>query len=237
MEFLLAELNASSDEINSLEKLQTDAMSRRAYLMDSISGCPADTEPVTLRSLFILDPVRESSEYYKVVNQQQEMKRTIETAVNAYKHHMSVYEKTRNEFDAHIDACRRDAAPAQAVTISPVEQSRLSQLSMEVLAAQTFRDASEREYVALMTAYTELLMLAEQIRRRIGPAVVEEVAEYYSKIEHVQAQIRHEATVIEVIRADIERTKNRYKGAMLRLEEVSNGVRQIESNENSEEEK
>lgn len=209
--------------------------------MDSISQPPTNGSILEHLLAFSrsLTPFGKSADYYRLLSDQQKLKKRVEAVTETYKHHMVAYEKARRDFDTHVDAKQHSVWPAlthfDPFVISQDDQLRLSQLSVEVLAAQTNRDASEKEYILLVSEFNSQLMKAEQLKRRLGSPVIDVAADHYKMLETVQGQIRHENSTIDKLRADLDMTKSRYKGAMLRLEEVSNGVRLLESGEGSEE--
>jgi len=208
--------------------------------MDSISG-PRETP--SERSVYVLlfgDPIANSSEYYCILSEQKGIKLRIQHSAEAYKAATNSYESARNNFDRFADSRQRASMSPSGtrfdpVPISEVDQQILSQMSMEVIASQANRDAAENRYLALMHEFDLSQAHLDQVKRKIGEYSIKEAASFYDKIELVQREIREEDKLIQKIIEEVERTKERYKGAMLRLEEVSNGVRLIQSGEESEE--
>jgi hypothetical protein len=203
-------------------------MSRRSYLVDSISDFHERIEKKSLQSLLVPDSIQRSSEYYKAVAQQHHLKKRIDSVVDVYKSHMSAYDIARRKFDEYADTAK--ACPP----LSHDVQTKLSLFSVDVLAAQRNRDSSEAEYIRLLHEFDVLLSHTGTLRKSIGESTIKEAAQYYDMIRTVEEQVHSEDSIVDKLRSQIELTKNRYKGAMLRLEEVSNGVRQLKSSEVSE---
>ena len=208
-----------------MEKKLTDAMSRRSYLVDSIADFNDRIERKSLQSLIAPDAVQRSSEYYKTFDEQRKVKMRIESVVEEYKSRMLWYDEARRKFDESADQAKHSHP------FSYEDQVKISQLSLDVLAAQRTRDATEAEYIAILRDFDASLAHTASLRKSIGETIINEAAQYFEMIRNVQEQVDAEDLTVASLRSQIELTKNRYKGAMLRLEEVSNGLRTIMSSE------
>lgn len=230
VEFLLGELNESSQEINNQERLLSDAISRRTYLMESISGPRESTCERTLYALLFGDPVARTCEYFRVQSEQECLKQKIQRAADDYRGAACAYEKARNTFDSLVDKSR--GTRFDSVRIRSEDQFKaLSETSVEVLAAQGKRDESENVYLSLMHEFDECLARLNEIRRKLGSAAISQASSFYEKIQLVESQIRNEDIVIDSIVRNICLIKDRYKGAMLRLEELSNGIHYLQQDD------
>jgi hypothetical protein len=241
VEFLLTELNLSSNEINSLEKSLTDAISRKSYLLDSLSTSSGQSDIIPQLNSYMRSLLKhkDGETYQLMLIQMSERKSEIGDATRKYVNDTNMYDKARAEFDAHFQAIKSASTAGRgtldSLPLSSDEQCRLGQLSVEVLVAQKNRDASEKIFVNLIRDFNEFLLRLDAFRKQIGSDKETQALKDEAKIENIRNQIIEEDSLIDRIRSDIQSMKARYQGAMLRLEEVSNGVRQLESETSSEE--
>ena len=187
---------------------------RRDKLFKSLCGIEIPIDHSIIPVSLSTDPIRKSSPYYIINADAILLKRKIDKAASNYQEQVLLYETARRTFDLAITELER----------KPTSQARISQLSTEVLVAQTHRDSSELEYADRMRQYNEILNQLEQVRHRVGGEVLDQASEYYTKLWNIKDQISVEDENIANTSLEISRQKNRYKGAMLRLEEVSNAI-------------
>lgn len=207
--------------------------------MDSISGPRQTISEQSLYTILFGDPVSKASEYFEVLGCQNDLKQRIQNAAENFKAATCSYESARNNFDDLAD-CRQlsrissSSTRYDSVRITQEDQLQLSHMSVEVLAAQVNRDVAENEYMSLIRQFDHSSIRLDKIKRKLGTLAIKEATSFYEKIELVQKQIREEDALIELLMREIAEMKDRYKGAMLRLEEVSNGARELQSGEASE---
>lgn len=207
--------------------------------MDSISGPRQTISEQSLYTILFGDPVSKASEYFEVLGCQNDLKLRIQNAAETFKAATCSYELARNNFDDLADCRQLSRIPSSgtrydSVRINQEDQLKLSHMSVEVLAAQVNRDVAENQYISLIRQFDHSSIRLDKIKRKVGSLAIKEATSFYEKIELVQKQIREEDTLIELLMREIAKMKDRYKGAMLRLEEVSNGVRELQSGEASE---
>ncbi len=220
---MLVELNEASALLNSLETKLSDALIRRSYLVDSIADLPRPQE----RSIFDIspqsDPFIQSVNYIRCVNELREIRRKSEASVNSYIENTRFYEEARTTYDKRVSELHTNSL------ISPEYQAGLSKLSLEVLAAQKNRDKCEDEHIRLVREFDQLLTKSNLLRRIVEVEAKNNSDPRLRGISCIDGQIREEDKLIQSIRSTIERTKARYQGAMLRLDEVSNGIREMQN--------
>lgn len=208
---MLSELNSSSEAINILEKTLADALSRKRNLLDSIPR-PSSPKPTLNDS----EPGTSSGALYThlgLYSKQGMLKKKIEEQVAEFCRLTSEYETVRHEFDAL--ALHSSNA---AMSISAEEQCKLSACSVEVMAAQSNRDFSESEYVRLMNLYRQSMIDIAMFEKRAS----RETVDYYTQVEKLNLNVEDDE--IDRLHTEIQLCKKRYRGAMLRLEEVSNSM-------------
>lgn len=205
IELLFLELNESSEDINRCERLLGEAFIRKKYLMDSIP------------ELFTAEN-SSTSRYYQIYIDQSMLKNRIDEQILRFCQFTNDYELMRKEFDS----LAHSTSSGRAQTLIPEDQRRISTCSVEVLAAQLNRDSAEDEYSKLMSEYRESMVLISRLERTLGHD--DSRRKLLEVLDRINREISAEDDGIKKLHEQVDLQKRRYRGAMMRLEEVSNSL-------------
>ena len=129
------------------------------------------------------------------------------------------YDEYRNLFDEHVGQIKNSAP------ISNIFQESLASLAIQVLVAQRERDASEAEYIKFLREFDANRQASDDLQRSLRDAPLLEFIEPRLRgFTQIDIQITEEDQLIDSIRAELEKQKYRYRGVMLRLDEVSRDI-------------
>ena len=160
------------------------------------------------------------------------LKEKLNWVVEAFGQQTAEYQRIRREFDTTVHKpsvvgeteCTGPRLSSSPIYIDHQHQVHLSRCSLEVLAAQENRDATEAEYIKWLALYKRSMEAISEFERSIGNSAASQSIAQYERILGIHDQIRAEDQNVQKLHTDIEFTKKRYRGAMLRLEEVSNAM-------------
>lgn len=147
------------------------------------------------------------------------MKHGVRDSADSYLRNISAYEEARKCFDSFVDECHH------LTCLSPSHISQLSQFSFEVLVTQKSRDQSEVQYVELLSKFSQLLQETHSLKKSIDLDSVYLVESEFSRMSHLDAQIKSEEEIANRTREELRLAKCNYRGIMLRLQEVSRDAR------------
>jgi len=198
-------------------------MTRRTYLAESVGDLHSKLS-ASQGLASTGDPFEISADYFKLIEKQERVKIRIERAAQAYETHILSFDAARRKFQERKDSVQQVEGGASRFKKLEVHDS----LSLELLAIQEARDLCEVEYRNLLRVFEESLKESQQVREAIGDGVVAAAEPHYFNLRQIESEMLKENDLIGTYKDEIEKAKRRYKGIMLRLEEVSQAVRKSE---------
>ena len=147
------------------------------------------------------------------------MKSGVEQAAASYLENISAYEEARKCFDSYME--KSNTVESQ----SSKHQSRLADLSLNVLISQNLRDESESQYVELLARFKPLLQESDALRKSLDPGCVASLESEFACLSHIDTQLKSEDEIANRTRVELNLAKCNYRGIMLRLQEVSRDAR------------
>ena len=218
----MQELNSSSALLNDLENKLSAALIRRSYLQESIADLDlADDGLTQLRQAGVSEPLNAAVAFIRCHNTQEILKGRIECSIDGFKASVEDFDKARLRFDQTAQEIHLHGSLTEA------HQETLTQLYLEVVTAQTNRDHREIEHIKLIHEFDNLFEQSRSLGKSVKDLDDLEKDVRLRGFRRIDAQIRAEDLIIDDIRSGIQAAKQRYKGAILRLEEISDGVRQL----------
>ncbi|KAF4677783.1 hypothetical protein FOL47_010377 [Perkinsus chesapeaki] len=107
------------------------------------------------------------------------------------------------------------------------EQDRLAELSVELLAAQSSRDAAERACITRTSEYRSIQNLISRIKRDTTERAIKKAEPWYSDFAKFSELSNNELVRAGKVKTAIRATKKKYQDTMKELECISNKLSQV----------
>ena len=204
---LLDQLNSASELVNALEQRVDFAMTRRAYLEESVSDLLTRLNQNPRKGK--KDPLCDASPYFLSITRLATIKREIDATVELYSKSVPSI--------ADMETRSRGSLPPKV--------TNAYELTRDIFIFQKAQENHELEYARLVTEYEALLVETNRLRKYVGENTIRAASDDFERFIIIDTQIKEEENLINTIRTDITMAKSRYKSTMRKLEEISNTLR------------